>query len=227
MSPGNRGRIAAAGESGVTGRVRSSCPGSGTALESVLKIGEGDSAGGSVMIQALDVDGAEPGRMAKFAKKTKRRPSDLTDEEWAEIAPLTPKPGRRGRPRQVEFREVINAARCLVRSGCGWRMLPVHFGPWQTVYGWFRELARRFLFQTIQRQGRVPGHPARTERNRVDAEQGRPTLRHRRRSAGDRRGAGDGVRRHVRRSVGRGGSPPLHRAARRRRGEAFVARLGT
>jgi hypothetical protein len=31
----------------------------------------------------------------------------------------------------------------------GWRMLPVHFGAWQTVYAWFRELARRFLFQTI------------------------------------------------------------------------------
>jgi transposase len=44
---------------------------------------------------------------------------------------------------------VINAVRYLVRSGCGWRMLPVHFGPWQTVYGWFRELARGFLFQTI------------------------------------------------------------------------------
>ena len=28
-------------------------------------------------------------------------------------------------------------------------MLPVHFEPWQTVYGWFRELAQRFLFQTI------------------------------------------------------------------------------
>lgn len=39
--------------------------------------------------------------------------------------------------------------RYLVRSGCGWRMLPIHFGPWQTVYGWFRELARRFLFQTV------------------------------------------------------------------------------
>jgi len=25
----------------------------------------------------------------------------------------------------------------------------VHFGHWRTVYGWFRELARRFLFQTI------------------------------------------------------------------------------
>jgi transposase len=28
-------------------------------------------------------------------------------------------------------------------------MLPVHFGPWQTVYWWFRRLVRRFLFQTI------------------------------------------------------------------------------
>ena len=60
-----------------------------------------------------------------------------------------PKPGRRGRPREVEFREVINAVRYLVRSGCGWRMLPVHFGHWRTVYGWFRELARRFLFQSV------------------------------------------------------------------------------
>lgn len=28
-------------------------------------------------------------------------------------------------------------------------MLPIHFGTWQTVYAWFRELARRFLFPTI------------------------------------------------------------------------------
>jgi hypothetical protein len=39
------------------------------------------------MIQALDVDRAEAHRMAKIAKKTKRCPSDLTDEQWAEIAP--------------------------------------------------------------------------------------------------------------------------------------------
>ena len=78
-----------------------------------------------------------------------RYPSDLTDEEWCRIAPLMPAPGRRGRPREIEFREVINAVRYLVRSGCGWRMLPVHFGHWRTVYGWFRELARRFLFQTV------------------------------------------------------------------------------
>lgn len=62
--------------------------------------------------------------MAKIAK-TKRYPSDLTDEEWERMAPLMPKPGRRGRPREVDFREVINAVRYLVRSGCGWRMLPI------------------------------------------------------------------------------------------------------
>jgi hypothetical protein len=46
--------------------------------------------------------------MAQIAKKTKRYPSDLTDEEWERIAPLMPTPRRRGRPREVDFREVIN-----------------------------------------------------------------------------------------------------------------------
>lgn len=87
--------------------------------------------------------------MADIARKTKRYPSDLTDEEWKQIAPLMPGSGRRGRPREVDLREVINALRYLVRSGCGWEMLPIHFGPWQTVYWWFRRLMRRFLFQTI------------------------------------------------------------------------------
>jgi transposase len=71
--------------------------------------------------------------MAKIAKKTKRDPSDLTDEEWERLAPLTPKPGRRRQRREVEFREVVNAVRYLVRSGCGWRMLPIHFGHRRTV----------------------------------------------------------------------------------------------
>jgi transposase len=89
------------------------------------------------------------GRMARIAKKTKRYPSDLTDEEWLRIALLMPKPRRRGRRREVEFREVMNAVRYLVRSDCGWGLLPIHSGPRRPVYRWFRELARRFLFLTI------------------------------------------------------------------------------
>ena len=62
------------------------------------------------------------------------------------------------------MREMLNAIRYLARAGCGWRMLPVHFGPRQTVYWWFQRIARRLLFQTIhdialmldrERQGRA------------------------------------------------------------------------
>ena len=34
--------------------------------------------------------------MARIERKTKRYPNDLTDEEWARIAPLLPKPAKRG-----------------------------------------------------------------------------------------------------------------------------------
>jgi transposase len=88
-------------------------------------------------------------RMAKIEQKTKRYPSDLTDEEWSAIAPLLPKPGRKGRRRAIDLREVLNAIRYLVRSGGGWRMLPKDFPPWQTVYWWVRRFARRLLFRTI------------------------------------------------------------------------------
>jgi transposase len=67
--------------------------------------------------------------MAKIAKKTKRYTCDLTDEEWDRMVALMSKPGRQGRSDKVDFREVIN----VVRSGCGWRMLPIHFGAWRTV----------------------------------------------------------------------------------------------
>ena len=89
------------------------------------------------------------GRMAEIRKKLKRYPTDMTDEEWLVIAPLLPQPAKRGRPRKTELREVVNAIRYLVRTGCGWEMLPSDFPPWQTVYWWFRLFVRRLLFNTI------------------------------------------------------------------------------
>jgi len=47
--------------------------------------------------------------VAAIERKTKRYPTDLTDEEWARIAPLLPKPAKRGRKRDVDLREVLNA----------------------------------------------------------------------------------------------------------------------
>ena len=86
-------------------------------------------------------------RQAAFERQ-RRYPTDLTDEEWERIRPLLPKPARRGRKPGVDLREILNAIRYLARAGCGWRMLPVHFGPWQTVYWWFRRFVRRLLFRT-------------------------------------------------------------------------------
>src|SRR3977135_1423634 len=92
---------------------------------------------------------ATRGRMVAIEKKTKRYPSDLTDEEWGALDGLLPQPATRGRKRTTDLREVVNALRYMVRSGCEWRMLPVHFPPWQTVYWWFRRFVRLLLFRTI------------------------------------------------------------------------------
>ena len=87
--------------------------------------------------------------MAEIERKTKRYPTDLTDEEWGTIEPFLPPPARTGRQREVALREVLNAIRYLARTGCGWRMLPKDFPPWQTVYWWFRRFVRQLLFRTI------------------------------------------------------------------------------
>ena len=87
--------------------------------------------------------------MAEIRKKLKRYPTDMTAEEWLVIAPLLPRPSKRGRPRKTDLREVVNAIRYLVRTGCGWEMLPRDFPPWQTIYWWFRLFVRRLLFNTI------------------------------------------------------------------------------
>jgi putative transposase len=65
-------------------------------------------------------------------------PSDLTDAQWEELAPLIPpaKPG--GHPPTVEMREVINGALYVLRSGSTWRMMPHDLPPWGTVWRYFR-----------------------------------------------------------------------------------------
>ncbi len=87
--------------------------------------------------------------MAEIERKTKRYPTDLTDEEWLRVEPFLPGLSGKGRPREIDLREVLNAIRYLARAGCGWRMLPKDFPPWQTVYWWFRRFVRLLLFQTI------------------------------------------------------------------------------
>jgi len=61
----------------------------------------------------------------------------MTDAQGETIGPWIPpaKPG--GRPRRVDMRAVINGIFYIVRTGCGWRMLPKEYPPGETVYSYF------------------------------------------------------------------------------------------
>ncbi len=50
-----------------------------------------------------------------------RYPSDLTDAEWALVAPLIPPAKRGGRPRTVNLREVLNGTLYVLWTGCEWK----------------------------------------------------------------------------------------------------------
>ena len=68
-------------------------------------------------------------------------PSDVSDDEWALVAPyLTLLPEEAGQ-RRYELREVFNALRWMIRAGAPWRLLPHEFPPWPAVY----QLTRRWL----------------------------------------------------------------------------------
>lgn len=69
--------------------------------------------------------------------RTQHYDTDLTDEQYALLEPLLPRPKTTGRPR-ANLREVLNAILYLVRTGCQWRLLPHDFPPWSTVHSWYR-----------------------------------------------------------------------------------------
>ena len=77
-------------------------------------------------------------------------PSDLTDKEWEVLQPLIPtRKTKRGRPREISFRQILNGIFYLNKEGCQWRAIPKEFGPWQTIYHYFRHWNRDGLWQKI------------------------------------------------------------------------------
>jgi transposase len=79
----------------------------------------------------------------------KAYPTDLTDDQWAHIRLLLPrKRGKGGRPKHSR-REMLNAILYIVRSGSQWRLLPHDFPPWQSVYGFFRQLGQAGVWESI------------------------------------------------------------------------------
>ena len=66
-----------------------------------------------------------------------RYPSDLTDEEWAWVAPEIPPAKRGGNKRTVDVREVVNGLMYVLSTGCQWRAIPKDLPPRSTVHDYF------------------------------------------------------------------------------------------
>lgn len=66
-----------------------------------------------------------------------RYDSDLSDEEWALVAPVIPPPKRGGGKRTVNIREVLNGIFYVLWTGCQWKALPKDLPPKSTVHWYF------------------------------------------------------------------------------------------
>ncbi len=81
----------------------------------------------------------------------KRRPypSDVTDEEWALVAPYLALMAEDAPQRAHPLREVFNALRWIVRAGAPWRLMPNDLPPWEAVYQQTQRWLRAGVFEAI------------------------------------------------------------------------------
>ena len=81
-------------------------------------------------------------RFRSTALPRRRDPSDLTDAQWAVLAPLIPAPKPGGRPAQHDRREIVEAILSVLRGGIAWRALPHDYPPWEQCTTVLRERVR-------------------------------------------------------------------------------------
>lgn len=70
----------------------------------------------------------------RYDRSRLRYPSDLTEEEWALVAPLIPSAKRGGNRRRVDLREVMNGIMYVLSTGCQWRAIPKDLPPRSTLF---------------------------------------------------------------------------------------------
>jgi transposase len=76
-------------------------------------------------------------------------PSDVSEEEWAFVAPYLTLMREDAPQREHGLREVFNALRYLVRVGESWRYLPNDLPPWYTVYQQTQRWIRAGVFEAM------------------------------------------------------------------------------
>ena len=76
-------------------------------------------------------------------------PSDVTDDEWAFVAPYLTLMREDAPQREHSLRDAFNALRWLVRSGAAWRYIPHDFPPWPIVYQQSQRWIKAGVFEAM------------------------------------------------------------------------------
>ena len=79
----------------------------------------------------------------------KAYPSDVSDDEWALVAPYLTLMTIDAPQREHSMREVFNGLRWIVRAGAAWRMMPHDLPPWYTVYQQSQRWLNAGVFEAI------------------------------------------------------------------------------
>ena len=74
----------------------------------------------------------------RYNRDRLRYPSDLTDNEWSQVAPLIPPAKRGGRRREGDVREVLNGIMYVLSTGCQWRYIPRDLPPRSTLHDYLQ-----------------------------------------------------------------------------------------
>lgn len=91
-------------------------------------------------------------RRRALERATKSYSSDLSEQEWQIMRPLLPRRAvnGRGRKRQVNEQEILNAIFYQIHNGCMWSDLLKDIPAWQTVYQYFRRWQRKGVWQLLR-----------------------------------------------------------------------------
>ena len=76
-------------------------------------------------------------------------PTDVSDAEWALVAPYLTLMTEDAPQREHSLREVFNGLRWIVRAGSSWRMMPHYLPPWDVVYQQTQRWLKAEVFQAL------------------------------------------------------------------------------
>jgi transposase len=82
-------------------------------------------------------------------------PSDVTDEEWAFVAPYLALCREDSLQRDYPLRDVFNGLRYIIKTGNQWRMMPNDLPPWAAVYQQMRRWMAARCFEIMVEDLRI------------------------------------------------------------------------